>query len=55
MYQTVENKTSPLGFGAYKECEWFKDEILSEFPQAMQEQLKSEGFYAKKVMLIITF
>ena len=46
-HQTVENKSFPLGYRIPEECKWFKDEILSEFPPAMQEKLKSEGFYAK--------
>ena len=46
-HQTKENESFPLGYRIQEKCEWFKGEILSEFPPAMQEQLKSEGFYTK--------
>ena len=44
-YQTVHNKSFPLGFRACKGTGW-DEEVFAKLPPEMQERLGSESFYA---------
>ena len=44
-YQTVRNKSFPLGFRARKGTGW-DEEVFAKLPPEMQERLGSESFYA---------
>ena len=43
-YQTVRNKSFPLGFRARKGTGW-EEEVFAKLPQEMQERLGNESFY----------
>ena len=45
-HQSKKNVSFPIGHSV-KDCEGFKDGVLSEFPPEMQKQLKGFSFYAK--------
>ena len=46
-YQTVRNKSFPLGFKARRGNEW-NEEVLAKLPWEIQERLRSESFYSNE-------
>ncbi len=44
-YQTVCNKSFPLGFKARRGTGW-KKEVFAKLPSKIQERLNNESFYA---------
>ena len=46
-YQTVCNKSFPLGFRACKGTGW-DEEVFAKLPSEMQKQLSNESFYANE-------